>query len=213
MEQLRKRHISLITETSLDFTRYIYYQLPWNERLIGVKGSRGIGKTTLLLQYIKQNYGFSDKALYVSLDNLYFTENKLIDFVDDFVSKGGEHLFVDEVHKYKNWSIELKNIYDSHPKLKLVFTGSSLLEILNSRADLSRRALVYNMQGLSYREFLQFRHGKVFPKVRCIFMAKLLLYITEIIYPGIPPNILFVQIASSPVLSLKSANSFDIPLK
>jgi len=160
MEQLRRRHTSLIKGVNLDFIRYLYEQLPWNERLIGIKGSRGVGKTTLLLQYIKQEYEFSDKALYVSLDDLYFSENRLIDFIDDFVSKGGEHLFIDEVHKYKNWSVELKNAYDYHPKLKIVFTGSSLLEILNSRADLSRRALVYNMQGLSYREFLNFRYDK-----------------------------------------------------
>ena len=160
MEQLRRRHTSLIKGVNLDFIRYLYEQLPWNERLIGIKGSRGVGKTTLLLQYIKQEYEFSDKALYVSLDDLYFSENRLIDFIDDFVIKGGEHLFIDEVHKYKNWSIELKNAYDYHPKLKIVFTGSSLLEILNSRADLSRRALVYNMQGLSYREFLNFRYDK-----------------------------------------------------
>ncbi len=99
--------------------------------------------------------------MYISLDNLFFTENRLIDFVDDFVSRGGEHLFVDEVHKYKDWSIELKNIYDYYPQLKLVFTGSSLLEILNSRADLSRRALVYNIQGLSFREFLEFKHKQI----------------------------------------------------
>ena len=160
MEQLRKRHTSLVKGVNLDFIRYLYEQLPWNERLVGIKGSRGVGKTTLLLQYIKQEYEFSDKALYISLDDLYFSDNKLIDFIDEFVSKGGEHLFIDEVHKYNNWSVELKNAYDYHPKLKIVFTGSSLLEILNSRADLSRRALVYNMQGLSYREFLNFRYDK-----------------------------------------------------
>lgn len=159
MEDLIRRHISLIEETSMVFQRYLIKSLPWNERLVGIKGSRGVGKTTLMLQYIKSKYGISSKALYVSLDNIYFAENKLIFFVDDFVSKGGEHLFIDEVHKYNNWSIELKNIYDNHPNLKLTFTGSSLLEILNSRADLSRRALIYNMQGLSFREFLIYKHN------------------------------------------------------
>jgi len=159
MDKIRKRHINLIDETSLDFERYLLNELPWDRRLIGIKGSRGIGKTTLILQYIKKQYQQSNKAIYVSLDDMYFAENSLLDFADDFVSKGGEHLFIDEVHKYSNWAVEIKNIYDYHPKLRVVFTGSSLLEILNARADLSRRALVFNMQGLSFREFLIFRHN------------------------------------------------------
>ncbi len=165
MENLIKRHIDLINQTSLDFQRSIAGQLPWDERLIGIKGSRGVGKTTLLLQYIKQRYGLSSGAMYISLDNIYFFENKLSDFVEDFVARGGEQLFVDEVHKYNNWAVELKNIYDQYPKLKIVFTGSSLLEILNSRVDLSRRALVYNMQGLSFREFLNFYYKTDFPVI------------------------------------------------
>lgn len=159
MEKLRNRHVGLIDNTSLDFQRYLINKLPWERQLIGIKGSRGVGKTTMILQYIKSRYQQSEKAIYVSLDDMYFAENSLLEFADEFVSKGGEHLFVDEVHKYPNWSVELKNIYDYHPKLRVVFTGSSLLEILNSRADLSRRALVFNLQGLSFREFLLFRHN------------------------------------------------------
>ena len=159
MDNIRKRHINLIEETSLNFERYLINELPWDRRLVGIKGSRGIGKTTLILQYIKKQYQQSHKAIYASLDDIYFAENTLLDFADDFVSRGGEHLFIDEVHKYSNWAVEIKNIYDYHPKLKVVFTGSSLLEILNARADLSRRALVFNMQGLSFREFLIFRHN------------------------------------------------------
>lgn len=158
MDSLINKHNRLIQRTKLNIIRYLYNELPWNERLVGIKGARGVGKTTLMLQYIKKEYGLSKKALYISLDNLYFSENLLSDFVDEFVAKGGEHLFIDEVHKYQNWSIELKNIYDFYPDLKVVFTGSSLLEILNSRADLSRRALVFKMQGLSFREFLFFRY-------------------------------------------------------
>lgn len=159
MEKLRNRHVGLIDNTSLDFQRYLINRLPWERQLIGIKGSRGVGKTTMILQYIKSRYQQSEKAIYVSLDDMYFAENSLLEFADEFVSKGGEHLFVDEVYKYPNWSVELKNIYDYHPKLRVVFTGSSLLEILNSRADLSRRALVFNLQGLSFREFLLFRHN------------------------------------------------------
>jgi predicted AAA+ superfamily ATPase len=166
MEKLRLKHISSIQNTNLDFVRDYINEFPWSENLLGIKGSRGVGKTTLLLQYIKKNYNLSEKALYISLDDLYFTENKLTDLVDDFVSNGGEHLFLDEVHKYPNWAIELKNIYDYHKHLRVVFTGSSMLEILNSRADLSRRAVVFNMQGLSFREYLSFEKNINFSKLK-----------------------------------------------
>lgn len=158
MKALFQRHISLVNQSQFKFERYLLNQLPWDKRLLGIKGARGVGKTTIFLQYIKKNYGLSSKALYVSLDNIYFSDNRLSDLVDDFVNQGGVHLFVDEVHKYPDWSVELKNIYDNYPNLKVAFTGSSLLEILNSRADLSRRALVFEMQGLSFREYLSFRH-------------------------------------------------------
>ena len=159
------RHVNLISQTDMGFERYLLHSLPWEQRLLGVKGARGVGKTTLFLQYIKKTYGISPQALYVSLDNLYFSAHTLSDLVEDFVNKGGEHLFVDEVHKYPNWSVELKNIYDNYPQLKVAFTGSSLLEILNARADLSRRALVFEMQGLSFREFLKFRHQIDLPPI------------------------------------------------
>lgn len=126
--------------------------------LIGYKRSQGCGKNDYFLQYIKKNYGLSSQALYLSLDSIYFSDNRLSDLVEDFVNQSGVHLFVDEVHKYPDWSVELKNIYDNYPNLKVAFTGSSLLEILNSRADLSRRALVFELQGLSFREYLSFRH-------------------------------------------------------
>jgi predicted AAA+ superfamily ATPase len=158
MKTLFQRHISLVNQSQFKFERYLLNELPWEQRLLGIKGARGVGKTTIFLQYIKKNYGLSNKALYVSLDNIYFSDNRLSDLVEDFVNQGGIHLFVDEVHKYPDWSVELKNIYDNYPNLKVAFTGSSLLEILNSRADLSRRALVFEMQGLSFREYLSFRH-------------------------------------------------------
>ena len=162
MEKLKKIHTRLINETDLGFIRYNIDKLPWEDKLIGIKGARGVGKTTLFLQYIKREYGLSEKALYVSLDDLYFTEHKLVDLAEDFVALGGEHLFLDEVHKYPNWSVELKNIYDYYKNLKVSFTGSSLLEILNSRSDLSRRALVYEMKGLSFREYLNLYHDMGF---------------------------------------------------
>ena len=156
MEELFNEHRILLENTEIKFERYLMKDIPWEERLLGIQGFRGVGKTTMILQYIKQHYTDSDKALYVSLDNIYFSDNKLVDFVKEFVANGGEHLFLDEVHKYKNWSVELKNIYDLHKYLKVTFTASSLLEILNSKADLSRRAVVFVMQGLSFREYLNF---------------------------------------------------------
>ena len=165
MDEIIKRHRALIDATELKFKRYIIEDLPWAERLVAIRGARGIGKTTMLLQYIKENYGIKNEALYISLDDPYFFNRKLIDFADEFVAKGGQHLFIDEVHKYPNWAVEIKKIYDYNPNLKVVFTGSSLLEILNSKADLSRRALSYKMQGLSFREFLEYKYNLVFDKL------------------------------------------------
>ncbi len=123
--------------------------------MVGIKGARGIGKTTLLLQHIKLNYQNElESVLYVSLDDLWFSEYSLLELVDSFVKIGGKHLYLDEVHKYLQWSAALKNMYDDYPEMNVVFTGSSLLEILNGRADLSRRALVHTLQGLSFREYL-----------------------------------------------------------
>ena len=159
MEILRKIHDLLIHRQKVDFKRYLNEKVSWDQRLTGIKGFRGVGKTTLLLQYIKEKYGLSDVALYISLDHIYFTEHRLSDLVEMFVAHGGEHLFVDEIHKYPEWAVELKNVYDLYPGLRITFTGSSLLEILNSRADLSRRALMYHMHGLSFREYLNLSLG------------------------------------------------------
>lgn len=159
MEAIYEKYQRKIDLTSIQFTRSIMDTVRWDARLVGIKGARGVGKTTLLLQYIKKNLPVDQSTLYVSLDNIWFAENSLSSLTDNFVKRGGKFLFLDEVHKYPNWSQELKNIYDDYPQLKVVFTGSSLLEILNARADLSRRAVVYSMQGLSYREFLNLKLG------------------------------------------------------
>ncbi|MEI6049121.1 MAG: AAA family ATPase [Bacteroidota bacterium] len=146
------------------FIRSLMDEINWDARLIGIKGPRGVGKTTLLLQYIKLHLNKElETTLYVSLDNIWFNQHKLSDLVDDFIKKGGKYLFLDEVHRYPNWSQELKNLYDDYPGLHIVFTGSSLLQILNARADLSRRAIIYNMQGLSFREYLNLSTNSTFP--------------------------------------------------
>ncbi|MFW6370659.1 MAG: ATP-binding protein [Bacteroidota bacterium] len=134
-------------------------RIDWNNRLIGIKGARGAGKTTLLLQYAKEFLPKDNQTLYVSLDDLYFTENSLVDFAEQFVLQGGKYLLLDEVHRYQNWSQELKNIYDDHPDLKVVFTGSSLIHLNQAKGDLSRRAVMYELTGLSFREYLNFTQG------------------------------------------------------
>jgi predicted AAA+ superfamily ATPase len=154
MDTLIEKSFQKVREVDTRFIRSIMEKIDWNDRLIGIRGSRGVGKTTLLLQRIKKNLGNTSESLYVSLDNLWFAEHSLLELVDYFAKRGGKYLFLDEVHKYPNWSQAIKNIYDDFSDLKVVFTGSSLLEILNARADLSRRAIVYEIQGLSYREFL-----------------------------------------------------------
>lgn len=154
MERLFETFYRKIGNVGTDFVRSIDGTMEWEARMIGLRGARGVGKTTLLLQHIKQNHRMDASVLYASVDNIWFSEHKLYDLADDFVKHGGRNLYLDEVHRYPDWSRELKNIYDDFPSLNVVFTGSSLLEILNAKADLSRRAAVYDMQGLSFREYL-----------------------------------------------------------
>ena len=148
----------MLRQTPTDFVRYMTDRINWDSRLVGIVGPRGVGKSTMLLQRLKahREHGF---WLYVSADHTYFANHSLVDLADDFVKEGGTHLYIDEAHKYRNWSRELKQIYDVHPDLHVVFTGSSVLDITKGEADLSRRALMYSMQGLSFREYLELFHG------------------------------------------------------
>lgn len=154
MEFLFERSQQKVRQTPLTFVRGIMDKVYWDARLIGIRGARGVGKTTLLLQYMKKHLPRDHRSLYVSLDHLWFADHTLVDMADHFVKQGGQFLLLDEVHKYPNWSQEIKNVYDDYPDLKIVFTGSSLLQILTARADLSRRAVTYEMQGFSFREYL-----------------------------------------------------------
>ncbi len=158
MRTLYQKFETLLQNTTTNFKRYLYDNVSWESRMIGIIGARGVGKTTMILQHIKEKLN-SQKALYVSADDMYFGENKLIDLAEDFYINAGEYLFIDEIHKYTDWSRELKNIYDSFPTLKIVFTGSSVLDILKGSADLSRRAIIYKLQGLSFREYLKLFHN------------------------------------------------------
>ena len=162
MKALYQKFETLLLNTTLDFKRYLYNEIAWESRMIGIIGGRGVGKTTMILQRIKEHLSVRN-TLYVSADDMYFSEHWLIDLADVFYKNAGEYLFIDEIHKYANWSQELKNIYDSYPRLKVVFTGSSILDILKGTADLSRRAIIYKLQGLSFREYLKLFHGYEVP--------------------------------------------------
>jgi predicted AAA+ superfamily ATPase len=159
-EVLYRIYVRLLDAVNLEHKRYLYHEINWNDRLIGITGPRGTGKTTMILQRIKESFLDRRQAIYVSLDNIWFTKHSISDLAEQFHAFGGTHLFLDEVHRYPNWSIEIKNIYDSFPSLHIVFTGSSILEIYKSNADLSRRAITYHLHGLSFREFLNFESGE-----------------------------------------------------
>lgn len=148
----------LVDAVEIKFHRYLYDIIDWDDRLVLIKGARGIGKTTMLLQRIKETYGNSPEALYASCDNLWFSDNKILDLVEYHYTHGGKHLFLDEIHLYEGkWQQELKNIYDSYPGYKVTFTGSSMIHLDNAIADLSRRCLPYSLSGLSLREYLKFK--------------------------------------------------------
>ena len=157
MQTLFEYSNRLISNVDKKFTRYLYNTIHWENRLIGIVGPRGVGKTTLVLQYIKNNLGVRH-TLYVSAEDFYFAKHRLSDLASDFVKWGGKYLFIDEIHKYPDWSNELKLIYDYHNHLKVVFTGSSVLDLKKGSSDLSRRSVLYNLQGLSFREYLMLFH-------------------------------------------------------
>ena len=164
METLFKKHRLLISQVSTNIIREAMNTIPWNKQLVAIRGSRGVGKTTLMRQYIKLNYGVqAGEALYCLMDSIYFTSHSLLDLAERFHLMGGKHLFLDEVHKYPSWSKEIKEIIDLYPEMKITFSGSSLLQILNADADLSRRVRSYDLAGLSFREYLRFYHSIELP--------------------------------------------------
>lgn len=158
MDSLISKYKYIISQTNIDFVRYLHEKIDWSARLIAILGSRGVGKTTMLLQHIKL---FDDvqTSLYVSADDLYFSEHRLVDLAQIFFKNGGKKLYIDEIHKYPNWSTEIKNIYDFLPSLQVIYTGSSILDLEKGGGDLSRRKLQYYMYGLSFREFLHMKYN------------------------------------------------------
>jgi predicted AAA+ superfamily ATPase len=160
MESLFKRHDAYLSTVPMEYIRDYMQRVNWNSRLIVIRGPKGVGKSTLMQQYIKQNFAAGDRhVLYCSADTNYFAAHSLLDLADNFVKLGGRWLFIDEVHKYPGWSREIKEIYDLYRKLNIVLSGSSLIQINDGQADLSRRLMPYDMPGLSLREFLHLYIG------------------------------------------------------
>jgi uncharacterized protein len=155
----------LLRPVTNNFRRYLHDQINWGQRMIGIKGPRGAGKTTLMLQHLKFDEGVKQNALYVTADHPWFYTHSLLETAVDWFKQGGKIFFIDEVHKYLKWSTELKNIYDGLPEMKVVFSASSALEIYRGEADLSRRVVSYSLGGLSLREFIFFTTGKKFSSV------------------------------------------------
>jgi len=165
MDDILNKSSRLVRKVQTDRVRYLFGKVLWNNRLIGIKGARGMGKTTLLLQRIKALRLPPHQAAYWALDDLYFTNASLVEAAVQFYNKGGRYLFLDEVHKYPDWSQHIKNLYDQYDDLNIVFTGSSIIDIAKEEVDLSRRALMYTLEGMSYREYLHFKHQLELPVV------------------------------------------------
>ena len=167
IEGLYQTSERLVGDVSQGFYRYFYNKIDWELPMVCIKGARGTGKSTAFWQYMKSHFK-AGEAVYASLDNIWFSEHRLMELADYHYQRGGTYLFIDEVHRYpyKNWMQELKNINDSYPRLHVMFTGSSLLKIDNSQADLSRRCIFYNIQGLSFREYLKFEGVADFPTIK-----------------------------------------------
>lgn len=160
MDTLFERHLEYLAEVPIEFERRLMDEIDWDSRLIIIRGPKGVGKSTLMQQYILKNFAANDRhALYCSADTAYFSNHTLVDTAASFVREGGQVLFIDEIHKYEGWSKEVKEINDLYKKLKLVLSGSSLIQLNDGQADLSRRADIYDLPGLSFREYIWFRTG------------------------------------------------------
>lgn len=158
MENLYRNYRLQLEMTPTSFVRFLDAQIAWDSRLIAILGARGVGKSTLMLQHIKMK-GLSEESLYVSADDFYFSQHRLFELAMQFYNQGGKWLYIDEIHKYKGWSTEIKNIYDQIPGLQVVYSGSSILDLEKGGADLSRRKLEYHLPGLSFREYLNIAQG------------------------------------------------------
>lgn len=187
IEKLAQTQLTLAKKVKeYGFRRYLYASINWNQRLIGIVGPRGVGKTTLMLQYYLENFATPEDCLYLSADNVTTASAGLYNLAEEFFNLGGKTILIDEVHKYPNWQQELKNIYDSFPQKRVIFSGSSSIHILRAKADLSRRVVYYNLKGLSFREFLVIRGAKTFKPLLFDDILKNHLPIAESISSSLP---------------------------
>jgi len=208
MQNLFEYSKRLINKVDTSFKRYLYDEINWQNRLIGIIGARGVGKTTLVLQHIKDNLNVQE-TLYVTAEDFFFAKHSLIELADDFVKSGGQYLFIDEIHKYPDWSKTLKLIYDYHQDLKVVFTGSSVLDIKKGSSDLSRRAVINSMHGLSFREYLMLFHDI---KVKLYSLEDILNHQVDL--PELPhPLPLFKDYLKTGYSRLAKDNNFSLRLQ
>ena len=163
MEAFYKTHSYLVEHTNAPIRRNLMDEIDWNDRLIGIKGTRGVGKTTFLLQYAKEKFGSSRSCLYINMNNFYFSQCSLVQFAGEFVKRGGKVLLIDQMFKYPNWSEDLRLCYEQYPTLKIVFTGSSVMRLKEENPVLNSIVKVYYLRGLSFREFLNLQSGNNFP--------------------------------------------------
>lgn len=159
MESFYRTHHDLIENVQSPVRRLLMDEINWNHRLIGIKGSRGVGKTTFLLQYAKEHFGKDQSCLYINFNNLYFTEHSLVEFAGMFYEQGGRTLLIDQTFKYENWSKELRICYDSFPGLQIIFSGSSVMRLMEENEDIRDIVQVYNLRGFSFREFINLKTG------------------------------------------------------
>ena len=162
MEAFYRTHSYLVEHTHAPIRRGLMDEIDWNDRMIGIKGTRGVGKTTFLLQYAKEKFGTDRSCLYINMNNFYFSQYSLVDFAGEFVKRGGKVLLIDQVFKYQQWSKDLRECYDRYPELKIVFTGSSVMRLKEENEELSGIVKVYYLRGLSFREFLNLQSGMNF---------------------------------------------------
>jgi uncharacterized protein len=164
MEEVYQEHQRLLANYKIEFRRDLIDTIDWDEKMIAIKGARGVGKSTLMIQHIMETFKKSTTALYISMDNLMLVDKSIWEIAEYHSNNSGTHLFIDEIHKYENWSIDLKNIYDRLSNLHIVFSSSSILQIYKGYADLSRRVVDYQLHGLSFREYAQIESKKSFQK-------------------------------------------------
>ena len=163
MDAFFRTHTYLVEHNYAPVRRMLMDEIDWNDQLIGIKGTRGVGKTTFLLQYAKEKFGANDrKCLYINMNNFYFQEKGISDFAGEFYRNGGRALLIDQVFKQPNWSSDLRRCYDNYPELKIVFTGSSVMRLKEENPELNGIVKSYNLRGFSFREFLNYMSGHSF---------------------------------------------------